>query len=526
MSGFLVMAQSWQTYVAALLMLVASSVYLIGELHHKGVWIILGFFAPAVLVLLWALTVPEAHETFVPSGRAFAFGFVALTLVAMPLPLNVTGLVIAVRRSLAAGAISPLRLLPMASATLAFGLLVSAWLPGRWGGRLKEAIEGGQLEAVRSLVHGSRDANREIPGESDYPLHLAVSKGRASIVAYLLGQGADVARKKDDDRYTALTALIKDSHVSRELGPEYDEVVALLIDGGSPVTSENLWGIFQLGVHAKSVAALNRRLFTPEKIQENPLELAWHLATASHLKENDVVEAFLAAGGGVDFRDAKGRPLLLNAFEGENDELAQSLMRRGADVTARTTPPTIEEEDEEKRHEFRETDGRDHLGGLDERTVRMFFAKAPSLRLDKRFPYTPPLNEAAEKGNVKVMALLLAKGADIDAMSYLGTPLHGAVSKGRAEAVRFLLAHGADVNRADSSDETALMTACERHPELALILLDHGARMSGRELARASRAGHRDLVKALVKRGAHASPDDSDEPDESSEGAGGDDSEP
>ena len=134
--------------------------------------------------------------------------------------------------------------------------------------------------------------------------------------------------------------------------------------------------------------------------------------------------AFLAAGGGLDFRDAKGRPLLLIAFEGENDDLAQGLMRRGADVTVRTTPPKIEEEDEEERHEFRETDARDYLGGLKESTVRMFFEKAPSARLDKHFAYTPPLNEAAEKGNVKVMALLLAKGADINGMRYAKTPLH------------------------------------------------------------------------------------------------------
>ena len=160
--------------------------------------------------------------------------------------------------------------------------------------------------------------------------------------------------------------------------------------------------------------------------------------------------AFLAAGGGLDFRDAKGRPLLLIAFEGENDDLAQGLMRRGADVTVRTTPPKIEEEDEEERHEFRETDARDYLGGLKESTVRMFFEKAPSARLDKHFAYTPPLNEAAEKGNVKVMALLLAKGADINGMCYAKTPLHCAAR------ARFGRVAGAPRPARVEEDETAL----------------------------------------------------------------------
>jgi len=454
MRGLVVMSQSWQTYVAFLLMLVTSAVYLIAELHHKGVWIILGMFAPAALALAWSFTVPEAHETFVPSGRAIAFGLAALVFLVVPLPLNITGAVIAVRRSLAAGAMSPLRMLPLASGTLAAVLLVSAWMPARWGARLKEAIEGGKLETVRSLVHGRRDANREIPGESDLPLHVAVYNGQASIVAFLLSQGADVA--KENERYTALTALLNESHSSRELGPEYDEVVASLIEAGSPVTSLDMWRIFQLGSHRMTVAAFNKRLFTSEKIRENPLVLAWYLESAIRMKESDVVEAFLAAGGGLDFRDAKGRPLLLIAFEGENDDLAQGLMRRGADVTVRTTPPKIEEEDEEERHEFRETDARDYLGGLKESTVRMFFEKAPSARLDKHFAYTPPLNEAAEKGNVKVMALLLAKGADINGMRYAKTPLHCAASSDKPEAVRFLLAHGADVDRAAGPDETAL----------------------------------------------------------------------
>jgi len=181
-------------------------------------------------------------------------------------------------------------------------------------------------------------------------------------------------------------------------------------------------------------------------------------------------------------------------------------LKRGADVTIRTTPSTIPLKLGEDRYEFSETDGRDYLGKLKESTVRMFFERWPALRLDKDFAYTSPLNDAAEKGNIKVMELLIKKGADIDGMNAAETALHCAISNGHADAVRFLLTRGAGINLGASPDHTPLVSACESNPEIALILLEPkwGKRLllNGRELLKASRNGHLELVKALVRRGA------------------------
>lgn len=211
-------------------------------------------------------------------------------------------------------------------------------------------------------------------------------------------------------------------------------------------------------------------------------------------------------GGSVNFRGAQGIPLLITAMAAENDEMVQYLLTRGADVTIRTTPSTISTKPGEYRYEFCETDGRDYLGRLKESTVSMFFERWPSLRLDKEFAYTPPLNAAAEKGNIKVMELLLKKGAVIDDMYAAETALHCAISNGHADAVRLLLARGADINLGASPDQTPLVSACESNPKMALILLEPrwGKRLllNGRELMKASRSGHLELVKALVRRGA------------------------
>ena len=45
------------------------------------------------------------------------------------------------------------------------------------------------------------------------------------------------------------------------------------------------------------------------------------------------------------------------------------------------------------------------------------------------------------------MALLLERGADIDAEPYNGTALHWAVARRRPEAAAWLLDHGADIDR-------------------------------------------------------------------------------
>jgi ankyrin repeat protein len=93
-----------------------------------------------------------------------------------------------------------------------------------------------------------------------------------------------------------------------------------------------------------------------------------------------------------------------------------------------------------------------------------------------------PLQIAAQNADVRMLGLLLSKGAAINAADAGGrTALHDAVSAGdqdtmpqRIDTVRFLLAHGADVNAKNSEGKTPLDVT--NHEVLRPILKEHGAK--------------------------------------------------
>ncbi len=98
-----------------------------------------------------------------------------------------------------------------------------------------------------------------------------------------------------------------------------------------------------------------------------------------------------------------------------------------------------------------------------------------------------PLHGRAEHGDVAMVSLLLAHGADMHAESCMGTPLHAAVGgfqhkppKTWCEVAEILLDHGADVNARSNpcgvSDWTTLHHAAWRdHQEAVVWLLEKGA---------------------------------------------------
>jgi ankyrin repeat protein len=88
------------------------------------------------------------------------------------------------------------------------------------------------------------------------------------------------------------------------------------------------------------------------------------------------------------------------------------------------------------------------------------------------------LQEAALKGDIDQVKMLVAQGHNVNQVSGAGeTPLGSSVRGGRVDVVRFLLAKGADVNNQNwLSDETPLMLAANSGDmEIIKALLDDGA---------------------------------------------------
>jgi ankyrin repeat protein len=87
-----------------------------------------------------------------------------------------------------------------------------------------------------------------------------------------------------------------------------------------------------------------------------------------------------------------------------------------------------------------------------------------------------PLHVAASQGHVKMVALLLSRGADIAATALGHTALHRAAEGGHKDVVMLLLDGGADVHATDYGGTTALHEGAKRgDKDVVALLLDKGA---------------------------------------------------
>ena len=91
------------------------------------------------------------------------------------------------------------------------------------------------------------------------------------------------------------------------------------------------------------------------------------------------------------------------------------------------------------------------------------------------------LTYAARNGRIEAMALLVDRGADLNAEPYNGTALHWAVARKQVEVAAWLIDHGADVNRRGGFGGTRGVTplhiaaAWDGSPDCARLLVERGA---------------------------------------------------
>jgi ankyrin repeat protein len=111
------------------------------------------------------------------------------------------------------------------------------------------------------------------------------------------------------------------------------------------------------------------------------------------------------------------------------------------------------------------------------------------------------------KGFPDIVALLLAKGVDVNAKSATNsTPLHDAALGGSVEVTRLLLDKGAEIEARESeSDSTPLHVAAGwGRMEVVRLLIERGARKDVKNKAGktpaevAVEAGYSEVAKAIV----------------------------
>ena len=118
------------------------------------------------------------------------------------------------------------------------------------------------------------------------------------------------------------------------------------------------------------------------------------------------------------------------------------------------------------------------VGCGDSRDVSSVDLQQPTKLEDMIKISMPPLNIAAEKGNLENVKELLNSKVDVDslAQSTGETPLHHAAGKGHNVIAELLIANGANVNVLGEGGWTPLCFAAKKgYKEIAELLIDKGA---------------------------------------------------
>lgn len=116
---------------------------------------------------------------------------------------------------------------------------------------------------------------------------------------------------------------------------------------------------------------------------------------------------------------------------------------------------------------------------------------------------------AAWEGNIPLMDLFVARGADVNKTNAAGEQalLHAAW-RGKLDAVKWLLARGAQINRGPQQWTALHYAVFAGHEETARYLMDRGADINARStngssvLMMAVYEGHESLARKLIERGA------------------------
>lgn len=331
------------------------------------------------------------------------------------------------------------------------------------------------------------------------PLHLAARAWRDDVALALLDGKADPnIRARDPQQptipgYTPLFELTSDKVID-----------ALLARGAKPAATFGPSRVTPLHYFAQQGYLPGVETLLRCRVDSNlrdgngatPLHWAVAAVTPALLKRDPeagqrfraVIEALLARGAQVNARDKVGHTplfmagdpaiaalllakradpnatdnagvsvLLVKVRQGQSPELVKTLLQHGADPNrhgAKQYPPLCE--------------------APTSAMVTLLLAHGAKLTVSGGPLDLTPLRAAAVMGDADRIALLLAKGADVNLAGANGlTPLHYAVGKDKLAAVKALLARGARVNARDKAGRTPLFMALS--PAVAIALLDKGA---------------------------------------------------
>jgi ankyrin repeat protein len=294
-------------------------------------------------------------------------------------------------------------------------------------------------------------------------LMIAAESGDKETVGLLLSKGADVNAKDAYDR----TALIF------AVGSGNDEIAELLISKGADINAKNSMGETALAVAAfygrKETAELLISKGVDVNIKDNYNNTA--LMTTVYLGNDEIAELLISKGADVNIKDTRGT-VLKSRFSGINsiiDTILDPNNKNGYWQDVSPTEVRLKPNSNIKEGDVKEIakDDFDKIWAILQRVLQGKTA----------------LIFAAERGNNKMVELLISKGADINAKDEEGrTALMSAAFYGRKETVNLLISNGADANTKDNYNNTALMIAASAgNKGMVELLLSKGADVNAKD---------------------------------------------
>jgi ankyrin len=367
---------------------------------------------------------------------------------------------------------------------------------------LQLAALNGNAAMIEKLVKAGADPNVPLSASGDTALMLAARTGTTDAIKVLVETGANVNAKESWGGTTPLMFAAAERHPA---------AVKMLIERGADV-----------GARSNFVAAANGRGFegrTPSAPQPGQAveEFAsgWLTPLMFSAREGDLESARLlvAAGGDVNAIAADGKDALGLAVFNGNYDLASFLVDNKSKVNQADTQGftplfwAVDRRNMETAPNFPWMVTADPLplirklldAGANPNALVDNTPRARMRAGSPRIVFATPLMRAAFSGDLELVKLLLAKGADPNIRSKdYETVLEAAAglgfiqgySKGRSsaerlEVVKLLVGLGADVNAADDYGITALMAAANMG-DVSIIqyLVDRGADLGAYDLGK------------------------------------------
>ena len=378
------------------------------------------------------------------------------------------------------------------------------------------ATINGNAAMIERLIAAGADPNAPLTKSADTALMMASRTGKFDAVKVLLDHGAKVNAKETWGGTTALMWAVVERHSG---------VAKMLIDHGADVNAKSSF------VPSASGRGFEGTTPVAAKPNQGIEEFAsgWLTPLMFAAREDDLESArlLIKAGTDVNARGGDGKDALSLALFNGSYDVASLLVDSHANVNQadaqRFTPLfwAVDRRNMETAPNFPWMITADPLplieklleAGADPNAVVNSTPRARMREGSPRIVFATPLMRAAFSGDIELVKLLLAHGANPHIMSSdrettlmaaCGTGFINGYNKGRSpaerlEVVKLLIDLGEDVNAADSYGITPLMVAANLG-DIAVVryLVDKGADLGAHDLGKKNDGAFGSSVEPLM----------------------------